>query len=82
MESWQKRMGTYTGDCMDVVISPDLDDGEARVAIVTQDESTFQEHDEQKKVWQEEARKKIKPKGEGASIMVSDSFVLSMEYFV
>lgn len=70
-ESWQRRMETYTGDDMEVVISPDLNDGEARVVLVTQDECIFQAHDGKKKIWQEQDRKKIRPKGEGASIMVS-----------
>jgi hypothetical protein len=64
-------MEKCTGNCVDVVVSLDLDDEEARVVLVTQDESTFQAHDGQKKVWQEEARMKIKPKGEGASTMMS-----------
>ena len=70
-EKWQKRMEMYTGDNMDVIISPDLEDGEARVVLVTQDECIFQAHDGMRKVWQESDRKKIKPKGEGACIMVS-----------
>jgi hypothetical protein len=43
--SWQRRMEIYTGDDMEVVIFPELEEGEARVVLVTQDESTFQAHD-------------------------------------
>ena len=64
-------MEIYTGDDMEVVISPELEDGEARVVLITQDESIFQAHDGKRKVWQENDRQKLKPKGEGASIMVS-----------
>ena len=38
-------MEIYTGDDMEVVISPELEDGEARVVLITQDESIFQAHD-------------------------------------
>ena len=47
---------------MDLIISPDLEDGEARVVLVTQDECIFQARDGIRKVWQESDRKKIKPK--------------------
>jgi hypothetical protein len=71
MEKWQRRMESYVGDQMEVVMAPDLGLSESRVVLVTQDESIFQAHDGQRRIWQEKDKKTLRPKGEGASIMVS-----------
>lgn len=68
---WQKRMESFEGEDMETCISPDPIDGESKVVLVTQDECCFQAHDGKRQIWQEKARKEIRPKGEGASIMVS-----------
>ena len=71
MAEWQKRMDIYAGDEMEICIQPELSSGERKVVLVTQDECIFQAHDGSKRIWQEETRREIRPKGPGASIMVS-----------
>lgn len=71
MENWQLRMETYVGDEMETCIQPELSNGDRKIVLVTQDESIFQAHDGCRKIWQEGSRKDIRPKGPGASIMVS-----------
>lgn len=71
MEEWQRRMEHYEGDQMEKVVSPALGANERKVVLVTQDESIFQAHDGKRIIWQEKTRKDLRPKGEGASIMVS-----------
>lgn len=68
---WQKRMESFEGEDMQTCISPELADDESKIVLVTQDECSFQAHDGQRRIWQEKERKEIRPKGEGASIMVS-----------
>ena len=70
MALWQKQMETYEGNDMQICVSPSQQE-QPRVVLVTQDECIFQAHDGRKKVWQEETRKVMRPKGGGASIMVS-----------
>ena len=69
--NWQRRMETYEGENMEIAKMPVLEPGEMRVVLVTQDESIFQAHDGKRTIWQENTRKDLRPKGEGASIMVS-----------
>lgn len=71
MAKWQRRMETFVGDEMETCIQPELALGESKVVLVTQDECIFQAHDGNRKIWQEKTRKEIRPKGPGASIMVS-----------
>ena len=68
---WQKRMESFEGEDMQTCISPDLTNGVSKIVLITQDECSFQAHDGKRHIWQEKARKEIRPKGEGASIMVS-----------
>jgi hypothetical protein len=68
---WQRRMETFVGDEMETCIQPELLPGETKVVLVTQDECIFQAHDGSRRIWQENTRKEIRPKGPGASIMVS-----------
>ena len=71
MSMWQRRMEVYVGDELEICIQPELSFGEKKVVLVTQDECTFQAHDGVRRIWQEETRKDLRPKGPGASIMVS-----------
>lgn len=71
MEKWQRRMEHYDGDQMENVVAPALEENERKVVLVTQDECIFQAHDGKRIIWQERTRKELRPKGEGASIMVS-----------
>ena len=71
MEEWQRRMNVYVGDNMETCIQPELNPGEQKIVLVTQDECIFQAHDGSRRIWQEQSRKEIRPKGPGASIMVS-----------
>ena len=56
---------------MKICIEPELPSGEPKVVLVTQDECIFQAHDGNRRIWQEESKKNLRPKGPGASIMVS-----------
>jgi hypothetical protein len=71
MMVWQSRMEKFVGDEMETCIQPELSSGERKVILVTQDECIFQAHDGNRKIWQESSKKEIRPKGPGASIMVS-----------
>ena len=71
MALWQKRMDSFEGENMQTRITPNLINGEGKIVLITQDECSFQAHDGKRRIWQEKARKEIRPKGEGASIMVS-----------
>lgn len=71
MAAWQNRMEKFVGDEMETCIQPELSSGERKVILVTQDECIFQAHDGNRKIWQEQSKKEIRPKGPGASIMVS-----------
>ena len=71
MAEWQRRMETFVGDEMETCIQPELDSGKNKVVLVTQDECIFQAHDGARRIWQEKTRKELRPKGPGASMMVS-----------
>ena len=51
LEGSQRLMDQYVGDNMDTAVSPDLGDGEAKVVLVTHDESSFEVHDGKRFVW-------------------------------
>lgn len=70
MAVWQKRMETYEGETMELIV-PQEERSARQVVFVTQDECIFQAHAGRRKIWQEDSRKILRPKGEGASIMVS-----------
>lgn len=71
MAEWQRRMEIYVGDEMETCIQPELSPDECKVVLVTQDECIFQAHDGSRRIWQEKTLKELRPKGPGASIMVS-----------
>ena len=71
MTQWQRRMEMFVGDEMETCIQPELASNVSKVVLVTQDECIFQAHDGRRVIWQEKTRKEIRPKGPGASIMVS-----------
>lgn len=64
-------MDQFVGDNMETVIPPELGDGEAKVVLVTHDESSFEAHDGKRFVWIESEKNLLRPKGAGRSIMVS-----------
>ena len=65
MESYEKRMFKYVGDDCETAIRPDLDDGVRPLVLVVQD-------DGRKSVWMENGKTKLRPKGQGRVIMVSE----------
>ena len=69
-------MDTYEGENMDVVIPPDLANGERKLLLVTHDETTFDSNDGKRKVWIESGKQNLRPKGAGKSIMVSQFLCL------
>jgi len=72
MEELEKRMATFEGEEIEVVVEPFLAPGEKKLILVVHDESTFQAHDAKDKVWMEEGKVLLRKKGEGRSLMVSD----------
>src|SRR5689334_10497344 len=72
MESYEKRMFKYVGDDCETTIRPELDDGARPLVLVVQDESCFAANDGRKSVWMEDGKPKLRPKGQGRVIMVSE----------
>ena len=70
------KMDTYEGDYMDIVVPPVLDDGERKLVLVTHDDTTFDSNDGKRKVWIEDGRQHLRPKGAEKSIMVSQFLCL------
>ena len=64
-------MDSYEGDNMEVIIPPQLKQGENKLVLVTHDETCFDSHDSKRTVWVEGDKKALRPKGSGKSIMVS-----------
>ena len=67
MLQYEKRMQEKD---MDVVIPPELTNGEKRVVLITHDESKFYCNEGKPLIWMENG-KKLLPKSKGTSIMVS-----------
>ena len=61
----------FVRDEMETCIQPELASSVSKVVLISQDECIFQAHDGRRVIWQEKTRKEIRPKGPGASIMVS-----------
>ena len=72
MQVYEKRMPQYVGDNMETVIEPELSVTEKKLVLVTHDESCFSSYDGRTKIWMDEDRKVLRPKGDGRSIMVSE----------
>ena len=71
MLQYEKRMQEYSGKDMEVVIPPELLNGEKRVVLITHDESTFYCNEGKPLMWMENGENKLLPKSKGTSIMVS-----------
>jgi hypothetical protein len=71
MLSYERRMQEYSGDNMEVIIPPELSDGERRVVLITHDESTFYCNEGKPLMWMENGKNKLLPKCKGTSLMVS-----------
>lgn len=69
-------MDTYEGEDMNVIVPPVLADGERKLVLVTHDETTFESNDGKKKVWIEDGKQHLRPKGAGKSIMISQFMCL------
>jgi hypothetical protein len=61
----------YEGDFMENVILPSLGPEERSLVLITHDKSCFSSHDGRDFVWLDENDTRIRPKGDGRSIMVS-----------
>ena len=72
MESYEKRMFKYVGDDCETAIRPELEDGVRPLVLVVQDESCFAANDGRQSVWMEDGKAKLRPKGQGRVIMVSE----------
>lgn len=70
-EHYEKRMIQYEGEFMEKVVMPVLAPDERPLVLVTHDESCFSSHDGRDFVWLDEGNNRIRPKGDGRSIMVS-----------
>ena len=71
MLQYEKRMQEYSGKDMEVVLPPELSNGEKRVVLITHDESTFYCNEGKPLMWMENGKNKLLPKSKGTSIMVS-----------
>jgi hypothetical protein len=70
-ESYERRMIRYEGEFMEKVMISALTQDERHLVLVTHDESCFSSHDGRDFVWLDEDNNRIRPKGDGRSIMVS-----------
>ena len=71
MLKYEKRMQEYSGEDMDTVIPPELEEGEKRVVLITHDESTFYCCEGKPLMWMENGKNKLLPKTKGTSLMIS-----------
>jgi hypothetical protein len=65
-------MATFEGDLEEVIVEPELSDGDKKLVLVTHDESTFYANDGQEYMWFKENENVLRKKGQGQSIMVSE----------
>ena len=61
---------------MSTIVPPALAHGERKLVLVTHDETTFDSNEGKKKVWIENGKQHLRPKGAGKSIMVSQFMCL------
>jgi hypothetical protein len=61
------RMDTFCGDDMEIVIQPELADGEKKLVLLTHDESCFESNDGKKTMWIEKDKRILKP-GKNADV--------------
>lgn len=71
MKDCDRRQRQYSGDDMMVVTEPLLMDGEKRVVLITHDETTCYCCEGKRLMWMENGKKKILPKTNGTSILIS-----------
>jgi hypothetical protein len=69
MEAYEPRFYVYEGEQMEIKKPPAA--GVKPLVLVVHDESVFAAHDGKKRVWCEETKQRILPKGEGHGIMAS-----------
>ena len=55
-----------------IEVEPLLEDGERKIVLVTQDESTFHAHDARNRMWKKEGEQILRKKGPGKGLMVSN----------
>jgi len=67
----QTRMALFSGENMELVEEPALDEGERKLVQVTHDECAFHAHDGMKSLWLLEGEQVLRKKGEGRALMVS-----------
>jgi transposase len=72
MEVYEKRMIRFVGDDCETALRPELPDGVRALVMVVQDESCFAANDGRKYVWVEDGKYKLRPKGQGRVVMVSE----------
>ena len=73
MQTYAKRMRTYSGESMEVETVPDaVKDGETEHVLVTHDECVFYANDGVDSAWLAEGEMVLTPKSQGLSIMISD----------
>ena len=51
MMAYKTRMATFAGDLEEVIVEPELSDGDKKLVLVTHDESTFYANDGQEYMW-------------------------------
>ena len=71
MKTREGRMSYFEGENM-IEVEPLLEDGERKIVLVTQDESTFHAHDARNRMWKKEGEQILRKKGPGKGLMVSN----------
>ena len=72
MKEYERRMYQYIGDDCETAIRPELDETVKPLIFVVHDESCFSAHDGNNKMWTENGKTILRPKGPGRSVMVSE----------
>ena len=70
-DTYEARMAKYDGENMETTIEPVIEQDLKKIVLVTHDESTFYANDGKKLIWMQNSKKKLLPKTNGSSIMIS-----------
>ena len=70
-DTYEARMAKYDGENMETTIEPVIERDLKKIVLVTHDESTFYANDGKKLIWMQNSKKKLLPKTNGSSIMIS-----------
>ncbi len=81
MKHYEERMSQYSGANMKIKTEPVLPAGEKECVIITHDETTLYTNEGRSIIWMENKKRFIKPKSQGASVMIS-GFVCSCNGFM